>query len=283
MRKTEKAVKLEQAISTICKAWLFIKRGFLSMVSYRVALLIGLLSSFVGILQFGFMARFISQGDNPPLLAQYGGNLLAYLIIGSAFTGFVGVSLNSFQGAIRGEQQMGTLEYLLMSDTPLGAILLYSALWNFLYTLMNTAILFLFVTVLFDVSLSINLPAAGFILFLTVLSLSGVGLMSAGMIMVTKQGDPINWIFTTLTGLLSGVLFPVEMLPSYLQVISHVLPTTHALKALRLTLIQGVSLSSVMPEIAFLIITSCFTIPLGLFAFNLGFNKARRTGSLGEY
>jgi ABC-2 type transport system permease protein len=265
------------------KAWLFIKRGFLSMLSYRTALLIGLLSSFVSILQFGFMAKFISQGGNPPLLAQYGGNLLAYLIIGSAFTGFVGVSLNSFQSAIRGEQQMGTLEYLLMSDTPLGAILLYSALWNFLYTLVNTAILFLFVTALFDVPLSINLLAAGTILFLTVLSLSGIGLMSAGMIMVTKRGAPINWIFTTLTGLLSGVLFPVEILPEYLRAVSYILPTTHALKALRLALIRGVSFSGIMPEITFLIITSCFTIPLGLLAFNLGFNKARRAGSLGQY
>jgi len=253
------------------------------MLSYRTALLLGLLSGLVSLLQFGFMARFLSEGNTFPLLAQYGGNLLTYLIIGSAFTGFVAVSLNSFQGTIRAEQQMGTLEYLLMSATPLGGILLYSALWNFLNTLLNTAVLFLFVTVLFNVSLSINLLAAGVILLFTILSLSGIGLMSAGVIMITKRGDPVNWVFTTLTGLLSGVLFPVEMLPHYLQAVSSILPTTHALRALRLTLTRGASLTEVTPELAFLVITSCLTIPLGLLVFHLGFDRARKTGSLGEY
>lgn len=269
--------------SNIYKGWLFTKRGFLSMLSYRTALLLSLLSGLVSLLQFGFMGRFLSEGNSFPLLAQYGGNLLAYLIIGSAFTGFVAVSLNSFQQTIRAEQQMGTLEYLLMSDTPLGGILLYSTLWNFLNTLLNTAVLFLFVTVLFNVSLSINLLAAGVILLLTILSLSGIGLMSAGVIMITKRGDPFNWVFTTLTSLLSGVLFPVEMLPRYLQAISFILPTTHALRALRLTLTRGANLTEVVPELTFLMITSCLTIPLGFLAFHVGFDKARKTGSLGEY
>lgn len=270
-------------VPSIYKGWLFIKRGFFSTLSYRIALLLGLLSGLVSLLQFGFMGRFLSEGNTFPLLAQYGGNLLAYLIIGSAFTNFVVFSLNSFQKTIREEQLMGTLEYLLMSDTPLGGILLYSALWNFLNTLLNTAVLFLFVTVLFDIPMSINLVAAGIILLSTILALSGIGLMSAGVIMITKRGDPVSWIFTTLTGLLSGVFFPVEMLPHYLQTVSAILPTTHALRALRLTLIRGVSLAEVTPEILFLVITSCLTIPLGLLIFHLGFDKARKAGSLGEY
>jgi ABC-2 type transport system permease protein len=270
-------------VPSIYKGWLFIKRGFFSALSYRIALLLGLLSGLVSFLQFGFMGRFLSEGNTFPLLAQYGGNLLAYLIIGSAFTNFVVFSLNSFQKTIREEQLMGTLEYLLMSDTPLGGILLYSALWNFLNTLLNTAGLFLFVTVLFNIPLSINLVAAGMILLSTILSLSGIGLMSAGVIMITKRGDPISWVFTTLTGLLSGVFFPLEVLPHYLQTVSSILPTTHALRALRLTLTRGASLAEIVPELTFLVITSCLTIPLGFLALHLGFDKARKRGSLGEY
>jgi len=91
------------------------------------------------------------------------------------------------------------------------------------------------------------------------------------------------WIFTTVTSLLSGVLFPVEMLPRYLQAISFILPTTHALRALRLTLTRGANLAEIVPELTFLVITSCLTIPLGFLAFHLGFDKARKAGSLGEY
>ena len=48
-------------------------------------------------------------------------------------------------------------------------------------------------------------------------------------------------------------------------------------------LIRGAGLAEVAPELMFLLFTSCLTIPLGLLAFRLGFDQARRKGSLGEY
>ena len=265
------------------KGWLFVKRGLLTMLSYRTALLLGTLSGFLGIIQFGLMARFMSQGNDFPLIEQYGGDLLAYLIIGSTFTSFVGVALNSFQGAIRAEQQMGTLEHLLLADLSLGSIMLYSALWNFLNALLNAVIIFLAAVVLFNISISINLLLTSLTLTLTVLSLSGIGMASAGIILVTKRGDPVGWIFTTLTGLLSGVLFPIEILPGWLKAVSMVLPTTHALKALRLTLTRHAGLQDVQSELLFLVVTMLLTFPIGLFVFQVGLKKAKRAGSLAEY
>lgn len=270
-------------LASAYKAWLFMKRGLLSTLSYRTALVLAIFSGFLSIVQFGMMARFVSQGNSFPLIEQYGGDLLAYLIIGSTFTSFVGVALNSFQEAIRSEQQMGTLEHLLMTDLSLASIVLYSALWNFLNALLNTGILFLVTVALFNVSLSINLVLTLFTLLLTVFSLSGIGMISAGIILVTKQGDPVGWTFTTLTGLLAGVLFPVEMLPDWLQAVSSVLPTTHALRALRLTLIHHAGWHDVQSEFLFLVATLTLTFPCGLLAFKIGLNRARRSGSLAEY
>ncbi|MEW6229262.1 MAG: hypothetical protein AB1700_14425 [Bacillota bacterium] len=177
------------------RAYVFVKRGLISMLSYRMALILTLLGMFAGAVQFYFMAKFLGEGHDFPLLAPYGGNLMGYLIIGTTFMSFVGVSLNSFQGAIRGEQQMGTLEFLLMSDTPLHQILVYSALWNFVYACLSTSIIFLVVVLVLGMGISVNLGATIFILLLSVVCMSGFGLMSAGVIMVTKQGDPITWAF----------------------------------------------------------------------------------------
>ena len=195
----------------------------------------------------------------------------------------MGVALHSFQGAIRSEQQMGTLEHLLLADLSLASIIVYSALWNFINSLLNSILIFLVVALLFDFSVSINIFLTSFILILIVLSLSGIGLISAGIILVTKKGDPVGWAFTTLTGLLSGVLFPVEILPSWLRVISMFLPTTHALKALRLTLTGNADLQSIHGEIKFLIITILLTFPLGLYVFKRGVKRAKYKGSLSEY
>ncbi|MBC7083275.1 MAG: ABC transporter permease [Firmicutes bacterium] len=265
------------------KAYVFVKRGLVSMLSYRMAFVLTLLGTFIGAVQFFFMAKFLGEGHEFPLLAPYGGNLMGYLIIGTTFMSFVGVSLNSFQGAIRGEQQMGTLEFLLMSDTPLHQILIYSALWNFMYACLSTSVIFLVVVFVLGMDINVNLGAALFVLLLSVVCMSGFGLMSAGIIMVTKQGDPITWAFGTLSGLLSGAMFPIELLPPFLRNIAVVLPPTHALIALRKTIMVRAGLGEVRSQVLALLALTALTLPIGLVVFRWGFNRARIDGSLAEY
>ena len=74
------------------KIYLFFKRFFITMISYKTALILGIISGFARLLQFTFMGDFLSDGNSFPALQKYGGNLLSYLIIGTAFTSFVGVS-----------------------------------------------------------------------------------------------------------------------------------------------------------------------------------------------
>jgi ABC-2 type transport system permease protein len=263
--------------------FLFLKRMVVTMFSYKTALTLGILGGFVGLLQFSFMGQFLEDGNSFPALEQYGGNLLAYLIIGSAFTSFVGVSLNSFQGTIRSEQQMGTLEYLLLSNTRLELVLAYSGLVSFLQSILNVAILLVVVIFVFGIPMDVNLSAATLTILLTVTSLSGIGLMSAGVIIVTKVGDPITWAFTTLTGLLSGVLFPVTYLPGWLQMIAWTLPTTHALHALRMSLTQNASMADVSQQMVLLFAMSLVTVPVGFLAVRYGFDRARKAGTLAHY
>jgi ABC-2 type transport system permease protein len=265
------------------KVYLFLKRGLITFFSYRTAMVLGILTGLVSLLQFSFMGTFLSEGNSFPALAQYGGNLLAYLIIGTAFTAFLGVSLNSFQSMIRSEQQMGTLEFLLISNTRLEFLILYSGLINFVNAFVNVTILLLLVVFLFQVPMIVNVPVAFLTMLLTVTSLSGLGLMSAGIVMVTKIGDPVTWVITTLTGLLSGVLFPVEYLPHALRIVSLALPTTHALHVLRLSVIQGAGIGAVGPQLLLLLAISLVTVPLGFVVLRFGFEKARRAGSLAYY
>ena len=265
------------------KIYLFFKRFLITLISYKTALALGIVGSFVGLLQFTFMGNFLSDGNSFPALEKYGGNLLAYLIIGTAFTSFVGVSLNSFQSTIRSEQQMGTLEYLLISNTRLELILIYAGVMNFIQSFINVAILLTIVVFVFGIPLGVNFAGGLISIILTITSLSGIGLMSAGIIIITKVGDPITWAFTSLTGLLSGVLFPVEYLPKYLQSISFLLPTTHALHALRMTLIQSAGIAEVSYQLFILFIMTLITVPLGFIIIRIGFNQARKVGSLAQY
>lgn len=264
-------------------SWLFLKRGLLTTLSYKTALVLGLLSSLIGLLQFSFMGRFLSEGNSFPAIAAYGNNLLGYLIIGTAFTGFQGVSLTSFQSAIRGEQQMGTLQHLLLSSIKMETIMMYSGVWNLLMAFVNVFALFVVVIFGFGISMDVNLASACIILVLTVVALSGIGLASAGIIMVIKQGDPVTWLFTTLTGLFSGVLFPIAYLPNWLRTVSYALPTTHALHGLRLALMKNADIREIGGTIGILSGFAVVLVPLGIGCFRWGYHKARAQGTLAEY
>lgn len=265
------------------KLWSFVKRGFIISFSYKTYAVLGVLGIFIGVLKFGFMAGFLQKGNSFPLLTPYGGDLMAYLITGSVYMSYVGVAMNSFQSAIRSEQSMGTLEYLLMSNTPLSQMILFSGVSSFIWTTISVGAIFLIMISVFDIEMNVNVLLSIFILLLSVVCISGIGLISAGVIMVTKKGDPVSWVFTTLSGLVSGVLYPVETLPKFLQRISYFLPPTYGIRALRKSLLVGATFLSVRMDVSTLLLMSLITIPLGLFIFRWGFNKAREKGSLVEY
>lgn len=265
------------------KAIAFIKRGFFNAVSYPTALGLKAISLFITVASFYYLALLFGTQEQNPLLRPYGGNYLAFLIIGVIFQNFTSLALGSFSREIGNEQNMGTLEFLLMSRTRLGFVLIYAALWEFIWNTLTSVIMLAVGIAVFGIRLDANLPVAILTVLLTILSLSGIGMASAGIILITKQGDPITWAVSTASGFLSGVYYPVEVLPPFLKNISLLLPTTHALVALRQSIINNAPFHQLQSELIVLFLFSLITIPVGLFIFSYGFNRARYEGSLGHY
>jgi len=262
------------------RLWVFLKRGMLTMLSYKMAFVLGLVNMFLGVASFYFMAKLVGSSD---MLEQYGGDYLSFLIVGVVFQSFTGMALNTFNSSIRGEQNMGTLEYLLMSKTRLGSVLFYSSAWSFLSTAFSAVIMLALSSVVFGVKMDANVPVLLLVTLLTVVGMAGLGMMSAGIIMVTKQGDPVTWIVGAASGLLSGIYFPPDLLPPWLRAISLALPTTHALAALRQALLTGATFTAMQRPLLILAAFCVVTVPLGLLTFRWGFNKSRKDGTLAFY
>ena len=111
----------------------FLRRDFSQALSYRLSFLLQLCGIFFGIAIFYFLSRLFGTAVAPQLEA-YGGDYFSFVLIGLAFTGFLGLSLSSFATSIREGQMMGTLEIMLLSPTRLSAILLSSSIWAYLLT-----------------------------------------------------------------------------------------------------------------------------------------------------
>ena len=240
-------------------------------------------SIFISTVTFFFLSRLIGPGIANQL-APYGGDYFPFVLIGVAFTDYLTVSLNAFSSQIRNAQTQGTIEALLVTPTPVSTILFSSSLYTFSFTSLRIVCYLILGALFFGLKLKVTSLFAFIItMALTVISFSGIGLISAAFIIVFKQGSPVNWVVSLGSGLLGGVFYPVSVLPGWLTPISALLPITHALEAMRQVLLNGASIAAVFDSILILALFAAILLPVGLVSFGYGLRLARREGSLIHY
>lgn len=205
-----------------------------------------------------------------------------FAIVNVAFLTFQTAALQSFDNAIRDDQVRGTLEATFVSPTSIRTIVLSSALWTFTIAMVSVAC-YLLIGTLFGMRLAhLDLAGSAVLIVLTITSTVPVGILSASGVMVFKQGAPVQFLFNIAASLLAGVLFPITVLPGWLQPISWLLPTTHALHGIRGAL-HGASLPQLSPDILWLAMLSLVLLPFSLWVFRCAVARAKWDGTLAQY
>lgn len=265
------------------KIWAFLVKDFLTDASYRLAFAGQIVFLFFLVASFYFFARMF-EGLEIRSLSPYGGSYFPFVLVGLAFSSYLGVAVRSFADTIRNAQVLGTLEALLVTPTPAGQIIVFSTFYDFLSTSLRVVLILGLGAALFDVRFEqANWPAAMLVLALTIVSFSFLGVLSAGVVLAFKRADPSSWLVQGLSYLLGGVYYPVAVLPEWGQTLANLLPITHALEAMRRLLLTGAQLSEVWGSILGLLIFSAVAGPLGLVAFWLALRRVRREGSLSQF
>lgn len=263
-------------------AWAFIVRDCLLAVSYRAAFIAQIVVIFVGVSGLYFVGK-VFDGAVSPVLAAYGGNYFAFLLIGIALTDFLKVSLSTFHVSIRENQMMGTLEMMLLSPVRLTAILIDSSLWSYIFATLRFLVYLLVGVLMYGFNLhQANLAGGVVMLLLSILCFSAFGIVTAAFIMVFKKGDP-STLMSVTSVFLGGVMFPASVLPSWLQTLAFYLPITHALNGMRGALIQGESFARLVPEMTALLVFTAILFPIGVIAFSMAVQRTKVTGTLGQY
>lgn len=261
----------------------FFVRDARKTASYRFAFLLDIGSVVFKAATFYFVAQLIGTAAAPHLEA-YGGQYFPFVLVGIAFASYQTVGLNSFAQSLRQEQFMGTLESVLCTPVRLPMFLAGSALWDFFYATIEVALYFLVAFLAFG--LTFEKPALGPALVAAVLTLAafmGLGVLSAAFILRYKRGNPVAWIIASAGELFGGVYFPVNILPGRMRAISEWIPMTHALSALRKTLLTGAGFADISPDLVYLGVFTVIVWPLGVLAFQLALRRSQADGSLGHY
>ena len=104
--------------------------------------------------------------------------------------------------------------------------------------------------------------------------------------------DPISWIVGILQGLVTGVYFPITLLPGWLHALAMLLPQTYALDAARRLLLPATQAQALLrlgglPALqSDLIALACAALilpALGAALFAAGLAKARNDGGLSRW
>ncbi len=276
------AASIPAAAGLALRKWAaFVRRDLRAASSYKLSFAYTLLSVFFSTASFYFIAKLVPSSAP---LRSYGGDYYSFAVVGLAFSGLLNIFQEGLPSVIREAQVSGTLEALLVTRTPVSTILVGSSLYAFLFSAARTLVYFLLAAGAFGMRLGrVHADAFVPVLLLTALCYLSLGILSASFILVYKMGNPINWVFGSVSGLLGGALFPVSILPPSVRWISRVLPVTYTLEGMRRSLLASARLHDVLPQVAALGAFGLALLPVSLLVFRAALRKAKKDGTLTQF
>ena len=261
--------------------WFFLRDVAIAR-SYRVLFVFEMLQTLLGVAAFYYLSRFI---EVPSLEnAHASGGYFAFAVVGFAFFDYLTVALNAFDQSLEEARRNGTLEYLLVTQTSLPVILAGSAIYPFLILSVRTIVYLGWAALLFNFPLTqANWPGALLVLIASIFAFTGLGVLSASYSLLFKRGNPAKWLFVGVAGLVSGIMYPVTVLPPFLQVVARFVPVTYSLQGMRVALLQNASIFSLWPTLRSLLLFALILLPLSLTVFAWALRRTKVTGTLTHF
>ena len=226
----------------------------------------------VQLVLWGFISQFLVT--NSTWVAQASGVLMAAVLLWDVlFRAHLGVSLAFFE-----EVYSRNLGHLFVS--PLRVSELVGALLtiSLLRTLIGIGGAALLAIPLFDFSIfGLGLPLLGFFANLLVMGWS-VGLLVSGLVLRYGLGaESLAWVSIFALAPISGIYYPVAVLPEWLQAVAWLLPSSYVFEGMRALMFEQTVRLDLMLQSAGL---NVVFLAAGAGAFTVAFNSARQRGLL---
>src|SRR5260370_33463934 len=210
--------------------------------------------------------------------------LILYLLIGTAVWSYLSVTFEGVTDMITIERWEGTIEHTFMAPISRFTHLIGSCWYAIVHGLLLTFVQLIVVASFFQLNLShANYLTATFMLLIGSISFVGFGIGAAVLpLLFTERGSQMSFIVRAILLLVSGVYYPISVLPGWMQPLASISPATYVLNGLRARLIDGqVFWSGEIWSYTWpLIVTGLVSVPLGVYIFKIPERYAKRTRNL---
>jgi ABC-type polysaccharide/polyol phosphate export permease len=270
-------------ITEIRRLFSIMKRDLLTALTYKLAFA----SAYIGLaMQLFLFIYFIKMFEAGvlPVLAAYGGDPIAYVMVGAAGWAYLWTCINAASTAIKTEMSRGTFEYIFL--TPVSPYTLIAS-YTIRSIFMSSILIVFYLAIgfgVFHVQLQGNYVLAFLIMGLSILTMAGLGLAIAGLKIYYKSLGTFILILQTVAMFFSNVYFDISVLPSFLRPVAYIFPTYYSITSLKIALLSEGKFPSFLNSYMIILLTMCAaSFVVGKFIFWRSFNKARKDGALAYY
>lgn len=221
---------------------------------------------------WGFITVFLVNHSS--WVAQASGVLISGVLLWDVlFRGQLGVSLVFME-----EMWSRNLGHLFVSPLRPGELAAALLVMSLIRTLIGVGGAALIAIPLFHFSIfDIGLPLLAFFVNLIVMGWA-IGLLVSGIVLRHGLGaESMAWIAIFAVQPISGVYYPIETLPVWLQYVAHILPSSHVFEGMRAVLFDGNFRTDLLVNALLL---NAVYLAAGVAAFLAYFRIARVRGQL---
>ncbi|OIO95442.1 MAG: ABC transporter [Anaerolineae bacterium CG2_30_64_16] len=263
-------------------SYAFIERNFNLVKRYWGWEVVWMAYSIANALSITFIGRASAAITGKEFTQAELDRTILYLLVGTLVWHYLSVVFDNISEMIAWERWEGTIEYTFMAPVSRFTHMLGQTAFALVYGLLHTVVILIAVTFFFHLNLS-QANIAGSLVMLAVGSLSfiGFGIMAAVLpLLFPERGAQMTHVIQALLLLVSGVYYPITVLPVWMQSAARVSPATYVLEGMRRALLEGAPFGQLWGQVLPLLAMGVIALPLGVYIFGKAERYAKRTGKL---
>jgi len=270
---------MTQLVNEIRASYAFVERNFNLVKRYWGWEVVWLAYSIANALSITFIGAGTEVVTGQTIDTNH---MILYLLVGTLVWHYLAVIFNNISEMIAWERWEGTIEYTFMAPISRFTHMIGQTLFSLVYGLLHTGVILGVVALFFHLNLrDANLFGGLLMLVAGSLSFVGLGIVASVLpLLFPERGAQMTHVIQALLLLISGVYFPISVLPEWIQPLARFSPATYVLEGMRAALLDGAGTDTLLGHLGRLVIIGVIAIPVGLAIFRQAEKYAKRTGKL---
>jgi ABC-2 type transport system permease protein len=270
---------MSTAVAYFDAAFAVVKRDVRVFRTYRFRFPAQVFRSFLAVALFYYISRLVTVAPFNHPEAYF-----AYVVVGLVIMELMLSTVNSLPGRVRHEVVAGTFERFVVSPFGATAAVLSLSVFPLVMAFVSGVLTIGFAAVVFEMpvrwaTVPLSLPVA----FVGCLSFVAFAVLAAASVILFKESQAGIGFLTTAISFLGGFVFPVALLPDWIEWTSRAQPFTPTLELLRNVLVGTPLDASAWEAFGKVAVAAAVLLPLSTWVLAISIRKSQQRGTIIEY